>query len=75
MSNFNCLINNSFSDKILGTISDSINGVYINRVFKRYLMLVLLRKEITEKKLPLSIISNLPADIYKGVIRVYRFNV
>lgn len=58
-----------FSDNILGTISDSITGVYISRVFKRYLILVLLRKEITGKKLPLSIISNLPADIYKDVIR------
>lgn len=68
-----------FSDNILGTISDSITGVYINRVFKRYLILVLLRKEITGKKLPLSIISNLPADIYKDVIRctdlMYEVNV
>lgn len=64
-----CLLNHSDSDNILGKISDSITGVYINQVFKRYLILVLLRKEITGKKLPLFIISNLLADIYKGVIR------
>lgn len=64
-----CLLNHFDSDNIFGMILDLIIGVYINWVFKWYLILVLFRKEIIGKKFFLFIISNLFVDIYKGVIR------